>query len=92
MKNIFRLLVLGSSLFCGACASNEDIITNVASREVHYATRVCTEQGVDQNSPEWDECLRQKGAARWALKNCGETFLNMIPVMHPTLCARADDI
>lgn len=91
MKNISKFVVIGT-LFCGGCFSNDYVIDQVSKREVNYATRVCTENHIATDSSEWSECLREKGAARWALKNCGETFLNTIPMMYPTVCSMADEI
>lgn len=69
--------------------ARDDYVQTVADREVTYATKRCTEIGVQQDSPEWQACLREKGAARWALKNCGGPF-NSTSMWWPTLCAMAD--
>lgn len=66
-----------------------DYVGDVAETEIKYATKRCTELGVAVDTPEWQTCLREKGAARWALKNCGGPF-NSTALWWPTLCDMAD--
>lgn len=95
------LLLVITALALTACAEHSfretvvppimraDYIGDVAETEVKYATKRCTEIGVAPDTAEWSACLREKGAARWALKNCGGTF-NATAMWWPTLCSMAD--
>lgn len=68
----------------------DDYAGHVAGLEVKYATKRCHELGVTEDTPEWSTCLREKGLARWALKNCGGP-LNSTSIWWPSICAHADD-
>jgi hypothetical protein len=87
--NIKTTMLALAVLTASACSETYLVQTN-APLERNYAVKRCAELGVQMGDPAYEQCLEEKGIARWALKNCGGSF-GSIQMWYPTLCKHADD-